>query len=331
MPTTFLPRLVNNQFEDPGLFIPFCFEKRAVIFDLGNIDALSPRDILKITHCFITHAHMDHFVGFDTLLRLMLGRDKKLCLFGPKGFLKHIEGKLAGYEWNLVDNYQDSLLIEATEVHEDSLLTKQYYCKDRFIAIKGGMEKKFTGKLLDEPYFSVSTIILDHGIDCLGFKLEERFHVNIKKTAIYDMNLDIGPWLKDFKKALFEQKSMDSKFEVACGDRKTFVLGELAEKIARITPGQKITYIVDAACSRENVNRIIDFAENSDHLYIEAAFLEKEKEAAQEKCHLTARCAGEIAGRAGVKNLTIFHFSPRYQGQEKQIEQEAMEAYLSKL
>jgi len=145
------------------------------------------------------------------------------------------------------------------------------------------------------------------------------------------MGLDIGPWLKDFKKALFEQKSMDSMFEVGCGNRKTFLLGELAEKIARITPGQKITYIVDSACSRENVNKIIDFAKNSDHLYIEAAFLEKEKEVAQEKCHLTARCAGEIAGRADVKNLTTFHFSPRYQGQEKQIEQEAMEAYLSKL
>jgi len=331
MPATFLPRLVNDQFEDPGLFIPFRFEKRAVIFDLGNIDALSPRDILKITHCFITHAHMDHFIGFDTLLRLMLGRDKKICMFGPEGFLKHIEGKLAGYEWNLVDNYKDSLLIEATEVKEDSLLTRQYHCKDRFVATKDGMEKKFTGKLLDESFFSVSTVILDHGIDCLGFKLEERFHVNIKKTAIDDMGLDIGPWLKDFKKALFEQKSMDSMFEVGCGNRKTFLLGELAEKIARITPGQKITYIVDSACSRENVNKIIDFAKNSDHLYIEAAFLEKEKEVAQEKCHLTARCAGEIAGRADVKNLTTFHFSPRYQGQEKQIEQEAMEAYLSKL
>jgi len=86
MPATFLPRLVNGKFEDPGLFIPFRHENRAVIFDLGNIDALSPRDILKITHCFITHAHMDHFIGLTPLLRLMLGRNKKLCLSVPKVF-----------------------------------------------------------------------------------------------------------------------------------------------------------------------------------------------------------------------------------------------------
>jgi ribonuclease Z len=329
MPATFLPRLVNGKFEDPGLYIPFRYENRAVIFDLGNIDALSPRDILKITHCFITHAHMDHFIGFDTLLRLMLGRNKKLCLFGPDGFLNRVEGKLSGYEWNLVDNFKDSLVIEATEVKKDSLRTRQYHCRNKFIIAEGDIQKPFTGKLLDEPSFSVSAVILDHGIDCLGFALKERFHVNVKKTAVYDMGLDIGPWLKDFKKALFERKPMDSIFEVNCSGREKFLLGELAEKIAAITPGQKFTYITDTVCSIENVEKIIDFAKHSDRLFIEAAFLESEKETAKEKRHLTARCAGEIARKAGARNITLFHFSPRYQGREQQIEEEAMDAYMS--
>jgi len=329
MPATFLPRLVNGKFEDPGLFIPFRHENRAVIFDLGNIDALSPRDILKITHCFITHAHMDHFIGFDTLLRLMLGRNKKLCLFGPEGFLTRIEGKLKGYEWNLVDNFRYSLVIEATEVKKDSLQTRQYHCRNKFLTTEGDIQKQFTGKLLDEPSFSVSAVILDHGIDCLGFKLNEKFQVNIKKTAVYDMGLDIGPWLKDFKKALFEQKAMDSIFEISCGGREKMPLGELAEKIAVITPGQRFTYIADTICSEENVEKIIDFVKHSDHLFIEAAFLDSERETAQEKHHLTARCAGEIARKAGARNVTLFHFSPRYQGRENQIEEEAMDAYMS--
>ena len=331
MPATFLPRLVNGKFEDPGLFIPFRHENRAVIFDLGNIDALSPRDLLKITHCFITHTHMDHFIGFDTLLRLMLGRSKTLCLFGPEGFLTRIEGKLKGYEWNLVDNFKDSLIIEATEVKKDSLRTRRYLCKHRFEVAKEDIQVPFTGKILDEPSFSVSTVILDHGIDCLGFKLEERFHVNIKKTAVYDMGLDIGPWLKDFKKALFDKTPMESVFEVNCGGREKYSLGELAEKIAVITPGQRFTYITDTICSEDNMDKIIDFARHSDHLFIETAFLESEKEAAIEKCHLTARCAGDIARRAGARNITLFHFSPRYQGLAQQIEHEAMDAYNSRL
>ena len=99
MRPSLLPHLVNGPFEDPALFIRFLFENRAIMFDLGDIHALSTRDILKLTHVFVTHTHMDHFAGFDRLLRIFLGREKQLHLFGPRGFIRNIEGKLGGYQW----------------------------------------------------------------------------------------------------------------------------------------------------------------------------------------------------------------------------------------
>ena len=106
MRPSFHPRLINGPFDDPGLFIPFLFQKRALIFDLGDIQVLQAGDLLKISHAFISHTHMDHFIGFDRLLRHMLGRGVRLALFGPAGFFNHVAGKLAGYAWNLVDNYK---------------------------------------------------------------------------------------------------------------------------------------------------------------------------------------------------------------------------------
>ena len=112
MRPTFQPFLVNDSFHDPCLYINFIFDNRAFIFDLGDIHALSPKEILKISHGFITHTHMDHFAGFDRLLRLTLGRAKNIHLFGPENFLDNIEGKLAGYTWNLTQNYAESLKME---------------------------------------------------------------------------------------------------------------------------------------------------------------------------------------------------------------------------
>ncbi|MEA3279446.1 MAG: ribonuclease Z [Thermodesulfobacteriota bacterium] len=331
MRPSFHPRLINGPFDDPGLFIPFLFENRAVIFDLGDIYSLSSRDVLKISHAFITHTHMDHFIGFDNLLRLFLGREKNLYIYGPEGFLKNVEGKLAGYTWNLVDNFNNRFILHVTEVRPESLITRQYMCKNRFIPATETVEQPFNGILLKEPALSFSSLILDHSIPCLGFSLKERFHVNIIKDRVIELGLEIGPWLREFKQALFNHNDPDSKFEVRFGRErvktKSFILDDLARQIAIITPGQKITYIADVGYSELNRKKIVNFAKDSDQLFIEAAFLEKDSDIARNKYHLTARQAGSIAGMAGVKQFTLFHFSPRYAGQEEFLYKEAMVAY----
>jgi ribonuclease Z len=331
MRPTFHPRTVNGPFGDPCLFVPFLFEKRAILFDLGDIYPLSSKDILKISHVFISHTHMDHFSGFDRLLRLFLGRSKNLYLYGPEGFLRNIEGRLSGYSWNLVENYSQQLVLHATEIKGNELVTKRYRCANRFSPDPETARIPFNGILHEESGITVSAVILDHGIPCLGFSMKEHFHVNILKENLESLGLEIGPWLREFKEALFNKKDPDSEFEVGSGSGGKpsckFILGELADKIALITSGQKITYIVDAACSRSNTDKIIQFANESDHLYIEASFLDKDRNLAEKKFHLTAMQAGHIAAGAKVKQFTIFHFSHRYTYSENLLYQEAVQEY----
>lgn len=333
MRPSFHPRLINGPFDDPGLFVPFLYEKRALLFDLGDIHTLPARDILKITHAFVSHTHMDHFAGFDRLLRLFLGREKNLYLYGPRGFLGNVEGKLAGYTWNLVDQYAAPFSLYAAEIREDTVLTQEYRCRDSFIPATAPKSAPFTGTLLKEPSLTVSAIVLDHKTECLGFCLEERFHVNIIKEALSGMDLAVGPWLREFKEALYSVEPPESDFSIKDGAGKDtdqhFRLGDLAKQISRISPGQKIVYLTDLAGSPENLSKVIPFAKDADHLFVEAAFTETDRKAALEKKHLTARDAGHIAGLAGVKQFTLFHYSPRYTDMPGTLEKEAAEAFSS--
>ena len=108
--------LVNGRTGDPALYIETMFERRAVLFDLGDIGALSPRDIQRLGQVFVSHTHIDHFVGFDRLLRVLVGRDQAVHLYGPEGFIERVRHKLASYSWNRVDRFQADLVFDVTEI-----------------------------------------------------------------------------------------------------------------------------------------------------------------------------------------------------------------------
>lgn len=331
MRPSFHPRLVNGPFEDPGLFVPLAFRNNALLFDLGDLRALSAGDLLKTSHVFVTHTHMDHFVGFDQMLRLLLGRGKSLQLFGPQGFLKNVRGKLQAYTWNLVQNYDEGLIITATEIDAQSRTTQSFKCQQGFepsppIATPADLPCVFEGS-----GFTVRTAILNHQIPSLAFAVKERFHINIIKPNLEALGLAVGPWINRFKALLFDQADPKTEIQVPRSNPSSspavFSIGKLSRKITRITPGQKIAYVADALYNADNQKKIIALAKDADHLFIEAAFLEEDRGIAEAKYHLTAHQAGTLARKAQVREMTVFHHSPRYTDRKELLRKEARCAF----
>lgn len=329
----FTAHLINDPFSDPGVYVKFKYRNEAILFDLGDIHRLPSKKILKITYIFVSHTHMDHFIGFDHLLRICLGRNRHVTLFGPPGFIGNVESKMGGYTWNLVENYTNDFILTVVEVNEHVKITRHYNCQEAFRPGRDNGDESFDGILIDRPAFSVRAVFLDHRIPSLAFSLEEKQHVNVKKNALVEMGLSTGKWLAELKQSVIRGDPDDTPIIVKVGkegqraEERTVPLRVLKDSIIKITEGQKISYVADAIYSTDNATKIIELSRSSDRMFIEAPFLDEDSERAMETYHLTAKQAGALAREAGVKHISLFHFSPKYQGNGDVLTEEAMQAF----
>ncbi len=330
MASSFRPFLVNDLFGDPALYVALPWERRALLFDLGDVSTLSAGRLLKITDVFVSHAHLDHFVGFDHLLRVLIGRPKGLRLYGPPNFIAHVEGKLRGYTWNLVEGYSLALVVH--EVHSDRIVKAHFACPEGFVRRDDPNPHPFSDVVLEEPQFRVRAAHLDHRIPCLAFAMEETVHLNVDKAALEALGLPVGPWLMDLKRAIRAGYSDDHPIRIAWsegGERveRQLPLGDLRRSVVRASPGQKLAYVTDAVHSPENAEKIVKLAWGADLFFCEAAYPERDRQRAAARYHLTAGQAGRLAADAKARRLAVFHFSPKYRNCPGELLDEAMAAF----
>lgn len=325
------PALLNGRFGDPVLLLETLFERQIMLCDLGSVDALSPRQIHRIEHIFVSHAHIDHIFGFDRVLRVLVGREKRLHLFGPPDFADRILHKLHGYKWNLAATYPCDLIFIVTEMGP-SFATRHvtFRLKHSFEPEETGEGFCEDGLILQRPSFRVRAAPLDHRTPCLGFAIEEVVHVNIWKTELARLGLPVGPWLHDLKRAVIDNVSDDFKLMIGDGARgdskREMEIGSL-RSVYRVTPGQKIGYVTDISDTPDNRRKVVGLVERADILFIEAPFASVDVALAKERAHLTTTAAGEIARAAKVRHVEPFHFSPRYAGCEQRMLTEVAEAF----
>jgi ribonuclease Z len=336
MNPSFSTYLVNDVFGDPGIYVEIRWSKRALLFDLGHNDSLGPTRLLRASEIFVSHTHMDHFIGFDAVLRVALGRGKTLRLFGPPGLIDNVEGKLRGYTWNLVDGYP--LTLDVQEFHPHEIRQARFCATDGFHPIHQPARplapEPSTGQftVLNDPMFTVNAVALNHRIPSFAYSLQEQFHINVNKQKLHEAGLPVGAWLKDVKHYIWQGRPDDFRFTATLYEEhrrqeREFVLGEVKEQFLTISQGQKIVYVVDARYDEENEAKIVSLAQGADLFYCESPYLDVDAEKARDRYHLTARQAGLMARRARVRDVVVFHFSPRYTGQGEVLEREAMDAF----
>lgn len=308
MKNNFIIKSINSPFEDSVFFVRNVYKKSAFLMDCGRIGNISNSELLSITDVFVSHTHMDHFYGFDRLLRGFIRADKRIRFFGPPGFIDNVKGKLAGYTWNLIKSY--TLVIEVWELLSDIINVAVFEARKGFVPYQYTVEKSsidlHDGFTLEYEFF-------DHGTISVGYRIKEPVHINIKKGAMEAYDYKKGPWVTELKNNLREKKkvgkiNVETKNGVVLKD-----ISELEEELIIYSPPQDITYITDVAPTFENYKKALDFAFESYILFIEGMFLKEDVLHAIDKKHLTIDMAKNIFSMTRTRYVHFFHFAPKYE------------------
>lgn len=307
MRSNYSVRQLNSSFSDPVFFIRNVYMKKAVMFDLGKLGKIGNHELHDVSCVFVSHTHMDHFSGFDRLLRSVLITDMKIRIFGPKNIIKNVEGKLNSYTWNLVDGY--GLEIEVIELNNTDNKKAVFKAKNGFD--KEDLEYVDTDLDLDDG-FKIKYEIFDHGIPSIGYRLIEPRIINIQKDKLIELGFKEGIWLKELKNKILNNE--DGFISVNTVDGlKTFNIKELAKDICVDKAQHDITYITDIAPHEENITKAIKLADKSYLLIIESVFMDIDFCHASEKNHLTITIAKDIFNRSESEFIRFIHFAPRYE------------------
>ena len=312
------PSLVNDPFGDPLLYIDLHDEQRALLLDLGDVAALPPRKLLRVSHIFVSHTHMDHFAGFDQLLRVVLGRKKRIVLIGGPDFVDQVEHKLRAYTWNVVHRYAVDLVLDVREIDPSGKGRRACFCSRTSFAREQSGSYSCDGDLLhDEPLLGVRGRFIDHEMPCLAFRVEEKARPRVARNRLQALGVTTGAWLRELKLAVMSGAPPGTPLRLQWRDREgqhemVRTVGELTPVMLVPASGRRIGYVTDCRFTESNVAVLERLLGGVDQLFIESVFLDADRDHAQRKNHLTARQAGWLAKRLGAASVVPFHFSPRY-------------------
>lgn len=189
-----------------------------------------------------------------------------------------------------------------TEEFTEQILDTGYFSRSYDIFAEDMVE----GDVIIGEGYEVRPFEVEHSVNAFGFVFEEDSEVKADKEKMEELGLGASPKIGELKNG--ESVEIDGRTVEP-------------EDVVKEVPGRKVVYSGDTA----KCDNMIENAEGADLLIHEATCMHEMIE--DRKGHTSALQAGEIAEEAGVDRLVLTHISRRYQGQEKELVEEAREVF----
>jgi len=275
-----------------------------LLFDCGSgcIGPLGSAELQAIDHLFFSHFHMDHVAGFDGFFRINFSRDTKpVHVWGPAQTIDLMQHRFQSFWWNLHEEQTGSWIVH--EILPDQVkLARMEVCEA--FAIRHPLESTAVDPLISNPDYRVSVRLLDHRGPSAAYRVDEEARCNVNPERLTRSGLRPGPWIQALKSP--EAGGRVQVDGIDCD------LDQLRADLLDHSPGASIAYLTDFRLDEPWTERLAEWLAGCDVLVCEAQYAQTDALLAQQNFHSTSLQVAELARRAGVGKLELFHLSRRY-------------------
>lgn len=302
--------------DDPVLHINIRPLGRGLLIDCGRIHHLAKRVLKSLSVLFITHAHMDHFMGIDTFIRSVHVSPRTTDIFGPPGIADKIAWKLSGYDWNLTEPYWCSFRVH--EVFPDRIETSLFSGPDGFARNQRQERERVDRVIFRNEYLKVEAEQCDHKIPTLIFRVTELPSFHVDDAKIERAGLVRGDWLRTLRKRFYHPEPAAEPLTVLRRRGEETVeepvkdCGALYESIRGDRPEAGVGYVTDIGFSERNLEKVLAMMKGVTLLVCECSFLKVDRDKARISAHLCTSDVNCLADRLRPDFLLPMHLSKSY-------------------
>jgi ribonuclease Z len=315
-------RLVNGSTGDPVLLAQYPLPGHSILFDGGENERLPSSALENLEAVFITHHHMDHFVGLDRIFRANRDREGTLLVFGPIDTIRRVHARITAYEHSFYPF--EKLVLDVRELTPGKIrravLEFQKHFPEPVV-----IEEKWKGPVVwSNDSLSVEAAPTDHTVPGWAYALVEKPGWHPDPVKLASGPLRSGRWVEGVLKQLRAEAPLDTPVEIQGG---TFGLGKLAELCFVKTGGSRVTYVTDTLWSDVSKPGLLKLARKAQRLYCDSYYAPKDLERAKLYHHMISIHAAELARDAKVEELILIHFADKYAGRYWELIQAAQAVF----
>lgn len=186
-------RLVNGSVGDPVLYLDYPGTNNALLFDGGDNYRLSMKQLGDLEAMFITHHHVDHFIGLDRVIRANIDRDKELQIYGPAGTITKIYDRIRSYEYRFFPFQK--LAVVVTELLPGRRRRGRLECTRRFPPPEITEEAWTTPTCHENEELTVEAVAVEHTVPCLAYAMAEKPGYHPDSERLQNGLLKPGRWV----------------------------------------------------------------------------------------------------------------------------------------